>query len=208
MLTLIYPSESWLHRVPAGPKLAALPLLSVALLAFDSVAVSAGAGLAVAALALSCGRGFALRALASLRPVAIFVVLVLAWGWIDGTPENGLRIALRLLTLVGAALLVTMSTRFDAMMEAVARPLRRLKIVDAARLAFVAMLVLRFVPAMIARLGALQDSWRARSSRRAGWRLVMPFMIGALDDADHVTDAIRARGGMPTDRAGDDDTQG
>lgn len=199
MLTLTYPSETWLHKLPGGPKLAALPVLSIALLALDSLAVTGVVAAGVLGLALSCGRGFGAKMLASLRPVAIFVVLVILWGWVDGTPLQGVRIALRILALVGAALLVTMTTRFDVMTEALAWPLRRLKIVDAARLSFILMLVLRFVPAMTDRLEALRSSWRARSARRPGWRLVLPFMIGALDDADRVAEALKARGGLPSD---------
>jgi len=35
----------------------------------------------------------------------------------------------------------------------------------------------------------------ARSRRRPGWQLVLPLSLAALDDADHVAEALRARGG-------------
>ena len=46
---------------------------------------------------------------------------------------------------------------------------------------------------------ALSLAWRARSRRRAGWRVIVPFMVLALDDADHVAEALRARGGIGLD---------
>jgi biotin transport system permease protein len=56
-------------------------------------------------------------------------------------------------------------------------------------------LVIRFSPVLIAKAGQLVEAWRARSRRRPGWQLVLPLSLAALDDADHVAEALRARGG-------------
>ena len=34
------------------------------------------------------------------------------------------------------------------------------------------------------------------AARRAGWRIVAPLALMALDDAEHVAEALRARGGV------------
>jgi biotin transport system permease protein len=56
-------------------------------------------------------------------------------------------------------------------------------------------LVIRFIPVMQDRTEQISQSWRARSARRAGWRVLMPATLAALDDAEHVAEALRARGG-------------
>ena len=57
-------------------------------------------------------------------------------------------------------------------------------------------LVIRFIPVMLTRTEAISLAFRARSPRRPGWRLLMPVSLAALDDAEHVADALRARGGV------------
>ena len=52
-------------------------------------------------------------------------------------------------------------------------------------------------PWPIARQGSLlSEAWRARSPRRTGWQIVMPLAALAIDDAEHVAEALRARGGV------------
>ena len=62
--------------------------------------------------------------------------------------------------------------------------------------------MIRFTPALIGKARQLALAWRARSPRRPGWRVVLPLTLGALDDADRVAEALRARGGLllPEDR--------
>jgi len=38
--------------------------------------------------------------------------------------------------------------------------------------------------------------WKARSRRGRNWRIILPFAKLALDDADHIAEALRARGGF------------
>ena len=61
-------------------------------------------------------------------------------------------------------------------------------------------MVIRFTPVLAQKGAALAMAWRARSRKRAGWRVIMPFMVLALDDADHVAEALRARGGFELDK--------
>jgi len=39
---------------------------------------------------------------------------------------------------------------------------------------------------------------RARSTGKSGWRIVVPLTLSVLNDADHVANALRARGGVGT----------
>lgn len=200
MLTLLHPSDSWAHRLPAWVKLALLPVASVGLLATSSVGVTGVVCLGAGGLLISCGGGLARAALRALRPVFLFVGIMLLWFWVSDAMAEGLRIALRMLALVMLSLFLTMTTRFDAILGVVTALLRPLPGVDAARLAFAAVLTLRMTPVLIDKGQRLAEAWRARSPRRPGWRIVLPWSIVALDDAAHVAEALRARGGLPSDR--------
>jgi len=110
----------------------------------------------------------------------------------------GLVIVLRMITAVGLANLVTMTTKLSDMMAVVrwlAAPLRRFG-VRTRSLELAVALVVRFTPVLAAKGQMLSFAWRARSRKRAGWRIVMPFTVLAIDDAEHVAEALRARGGL------------
>ena len=127
-----------------------------------------------------------------------FVGALLAWHLLTGDAARGAVITLRMVTLIALANLVTMTTALSAMVELVrtmTAPLRRLGL-PTHLLETAIPLVIRFTPVLIARAEGLAEAWRARSFRRPGWRLLLPLMLGALDDADHVSEALRARGGV------------
>lgn len=196
MLTLTSPVDTPLHRLPAGAKLAALAAFSTALFLTKSLILLAVALGLVASLHLTGGRVLAAHALRMLRPLWPFVLVIALWhGWM-GAMSEGLVILLRMVTLVAAANLVTMTTRLSDMitvLESLARPLS--PVLPPRRLALALALVIRFVPVLSERMGLLAQAFRARSHRRPGWRLVAPAALAALDDAENVADALRARGG-------------
>ena len=109
-----------------------------------------------------------------------------------------MAVALKLLALVGLANLVTMTSRLDDIVAVVTNlflPLRRLGLKPAAvALAFA--LVLRFIPALARKGGDMHDAWKCRSTRRVSWPVLIPMCLAALDDAEVVADALRARGGV------------
>lgn len=197
MLSLTAPHPTPLHRLPAGMKLAALALATAGIVALEAPLPLVAAGGAVAALHLALGWRIAAQGLRLLRPLWPFAAVLLGWHLWTGDPQRGALIALRMGTAVALANLVTMTTRLDdmiAVVERVARPLARLGL-PPRRLALAIALVIRFTPVLMARAGQLADSWRARSPRRPGWRLAVPLALSALDDADRVAEALRARGG-------------
>ena len=115
-----------------------------------------------------------------------------------GEAEAGFAIALRMITAVGLANLVTMTTRLSDLMGVVrflSTPLRRFGISTTAIEVAVA-LVIRFTPVLADKGLLLHQAWRARAARRVGWRIVLPFAVLAIDDAEHVAEALRARGGL------------
>lgn len=196
MLTLTSPVDTPLHRLPAGLKLAALAGFTLGILALQSPAALAGALAAVAALHLPGGRAFAAHALRLLWPLWPFVALILVWHLWRGEAALGAAITLRMLAALAAANLVTMTTRLSdllAVAERLARPLA--PILPPRRLALAFALAIRFLPAMALHLAHLRQSWAARSPRKPGWRILVPGVLAALDDADRAAEALRARGG-------------
>jgi biotin transport system permease protein len=198
MLTLTSPHRTWAHGLPAGWKLGGLAGLTVVLFlpgpGWSMLAFAAGT---LAAGALVAGAlDFLGPWLRLLRPLWPFALLILIWHLATGTPLAGALILLRMAAAVGAANLVTMTTPLSDMQAVflwLARPLSPL--IAPGTVALAMALVVRFLPVMLERERILRDAWTARSPRRPGWRLVVPMTLAALDDAERVAEALRARGG-------------
>lgn len=198
MLTLTCPVETRWHPRPAGGKLLLLALATLVIFSVPGPVSAAAALSVVAGLYLAEGLRFARHGLAMLRPLWPFVVVLSVWHGATGDLAGGATITARMLAAVGLANMVTMTTRLDdmiAVVERLAAPLARVGLAPR-RLALAIALVVRFTPVLMAKTRALAEAWKARSARRANWRLVLPTLLVALDDADHVADALRARGGL------------
>ncbi|MFT6774730.1 MAG: biotin transport system permease protein [Paracoccaceae bacterium] len=201
MLSLTSDIRTIYHPMPARWKLGALCAVTLALsMAPGGAPGGAGSGLALAitvALYLGGGMAFARQGLRMLRPLRWFLVLLAVWHVAEGTPVAGAWLIVRLVAAVGLANLVTMTTRLDDMIAAVEgalAPLRRIGL-NPRPLGIAIALTVRFIPALSDKGARLVESWRARSPRRPGWRMLFPLALIAIDDADAVSDALRARGG-------------
>ena len=198
MISLTSPVETRAHRWRAGVKLSLLCAATLVLFWVRDPLAHLAFLLGLTALYALPGRVFfeiGLRRLWGLWP---FVVLVLGWHVVTGDALDGAVIVMRMVTAVGLANLVTMTTRLSdmvAVLHWLATPLRALGI--GTRPAEIAMaLVVRFVPVLADKGRTLTFAWRARSARAPGWRVMLPFMVTAIDDAERVAEALRARGGL------------
>ena len=196
MLALYIDRTTWLHRLPAGAKLLALAAATVAVLPIDAPGPALAVLAGVIALYGSLGRE-GLRRLSIARPlVPLLLVLLLAQGLLASW---GLAVAAtaRILAMVWLASLVTMTTRMDDMLDAVAVVLSPLRLVGLSprTLALAVALVIRFAPVLLAEWQALSDSFRARTGRRPGIRLLAPFALRMIDLSEHVGEALAARSG-------------
>ena len=198
MISLTSPVKTAAHGWPAGGKLALLCAATLVLFAVDGAALHLGFLAATAVLYALPGRvllGAGLKRLFVLWP---FVALILLWHLITDDGAAGATIALRMVTAVALANLVTMTTRLSDMMTVVrwlTTPLRRFG-VGTQSIELAMALVIRFTPVLANKGQALSMAWRARSVRRPGWGIVLPFAVTAIDDAEHVAEALRARGGL------------
>lgn len=198
MLTLTIPERTWAHPVPVGWKLLFLLGLTVFLYPVSDLSVLAGGLTAAALLAATLGRNVVRRSLKMLVPLMAVVALVLVYHVIVGRLAVGIGVTLKLLTLIGVANLVTMTSRLDDMFDLIMfllGPLKRLGVrPEVPALAFA--LVLRFIPVLIEKGRYVSDAWKCRSPRRMSWPVLVPLCLVALDDAERVADAVRARGGI------------
>lgn len=197
MLTLTSPVDTVWHGARAGVKLALLCGYTVVLFWLDDPLSMAVAALLPAGLIARGGPIFARHAARMLRPLWPFLLILGLWHWWTDDLAQGLTIALRLIAAVAAANLVTMTTRLSDMLAVIERllaPLARLGL-PPRRVALVFALVIRFIPVLSDRMTRIAEAFAARSRRKPRWRVLVPATLAALDDADHVAEALRARGG-------------
>lgn len=198
MISLTSPVKTRAHGWPAAAKLVALCLATLGLFFIQNLWAHLAILVLVLALYAAPGWQFLRGGLAKLWMLWPFVLIVALFHLIDGSVIPGLVILLRLVSAVALANLVTMTTRLSDMISVVhwlAAPLRRFGIASRP-LEIAIALVIRMTPVLLAKGRALDDAWRARSPRRANWRIILPFTLLALDDADQISDALRARGGL------------
>jgi biotin transport system permease protein len=198
MISLTSPVRTRAHDWPAGIKLGALCAATIGLFYLGDPVRHAFLLLAVLGLYALPGAVFLRTGLGRLRILWPFVLVVAIWHGITGEPGQGAVIALRLVTAVALANLVTMTTRLSdmtAVLHWLLTPLRWAGL-DTRAVDLAMALTIRLTPVLAQKGGALSEAWRARSPRRPGWRIVLPFAILALDDAEQVSQALRARGGI------------
>lgn len=195
MIGLYVPGASPLHRAPAGAKLVALAALLLAVSLVRSWEVLAG-GLVAFVVAAAVSRVGARAVLAQLRPLLWLLVLVGAVQvWLAG-PDVAARVAATLVLAVGAAALVTLTTRTQDLLDAlvtVLRPLRRVG-VDPDRVALVLALAVRTVPVLAGVAAEVREARAARGAARSVRAFAVPLTIRALRHADRLGEALAARG--------------
>ena len=108
--------------------------------------------------------------------------------------EAGLLVCMRLATAVAAANLVTLTTALEDMLDVMERLMARLFIGrqdPTPALPLSVTLVIRFIPELTRKGGTLIEAWRARSTKKFSWKLLLPFALLALDDAEQVAEALK-----------------
>jgi len=202
MISLTSPVKTRAHDWPAGAKLGALCVASVVLFMTPYLGFQLAAAACVLTLYALPGQIFLRHGLQRLRPLWFFILVIFTWHLVTGEVLQGAMIACRMLTAVALANLVTMTTTLAAMMgvmRGLLRPLARFG-VNLRAIELATAMVIRFTPVLTEKGAALSMAWRARARRRPGWRVIVPFMVLALDDADNVAQALRARGGAGMER--------
>ncbi len=202
MQSLYVEADSILHRMSPGVKLGGLVVFSLAV--FLTANLWGLDGFAAAAAFVYFTLPIRLRpALARLVPMALAVLLVGGFSLIFNPWEQALASVLRLSALMLAAAAITASTPVPDFIDTItraARPLEKTGLVRAADIGLAVGLVIRFVPDILSRYGAIRDAHRARGIRFRPRGAIVPLIILTLRDADSIADAIDARGIRGEDR--------
>ncbi|CAN1487394.1 CbiQ ABC-type cobalt transport system, permease component CbiQ and related transporters [Burkholderiaceae bacterium] len=195
--SLYLPGNTWLHRVRAGLKLAVLAIGSTALMWVHSPS------LLLVACALVClsvrWAGASLQQVwQQLRPL-VWLLFVLGGlsVWSHGVLQ-AFEMILRLLTLVLAALVVSMTTPLTQMMQVVAwllKPFQRLGWVDADKVALGFGLTMRLIPELGVQWQEIREAQLARGLTPSPLTMGVPMLLRTLRRADEIAEAIDARRG-------------
>ena len=199
-LALYVPRASPVHRLPAGAKLLCLAALAVLLFVLPTL-TAAGAALAgVLAVGLLAARLPVAVLARQARAVRWWLVALLVVHALTTDLLTGVHIALRLLTLVLAAAVVTATTRVTEMVAVVERLCAPLRLVGIrpARVGLAITMALRFIPVLVERADRIRAAQAARGGSPRGVRAlrttVAPLLVQVLQMAHDVSEALDARG--------------
>jgi biotin transport system permease protein len=191
----LLPNLTWLHRVPAGGKLVALAVVSVALMSVSPLVLGASAGV-VALMVLSLKQDTLQRVARFLYAFWPVMAVIFAFHIALGTIVEGALTLTRMMVLMTLAYLVTLTTTMQAMMDAVLWLLKPLTFFGfrPRKLALAVTLSLRFIPLLLDQWQKRREAWYARTGRRLPLRLMVNLLIDALRMAEHMSEALYARG--------------
>lgn len=185
---------TWLHRWPAGAKLACMALLGTLLFLFNDPWPLAAAGLACALLWWSLGPATQ-KVRRLIRSVLVAAALVAGFHLWLGRPDVAAVSALRLACASTLGVALTVSTRptdLLQVLDALLAPLARLGL-RPERLSLQLALMLRFTEHFFVQWQKLDEAHRLRTGRPGGLRLIAPLTVQMLQAAQRVADALYAR---------------
>jgi|688.fasta_scaffold45255_5 biotin transport system permease protein len=193
--SLYLQGNTWLHRAPAGLKLAVLAVGSTALMWVHSPSLLLVACVLVCLSVRWAGASLQ-QVWQQLRPL-VWLLFVLGGlsVWSQGLWQ-ALEMILRLLTLVLAALVVSMTTPLTQMMQVVAlllKPFQRLGWVDADKVALGFGLTMRLIPELGVQWQEIREAQLARGLMPSPLTMGVPMLLRTLRRADEIAEAIDAR---------------
>lgn len=193
--SLYLPGNTWLHRLPAGLKLAVLAVGGTALMWVHSPSLLLVACVLVC-LSVHWAGASVQQVWQQLRPL-VWLLFVLGGlsVWSHGVLQ-ALEMVLRLLTLVLAALVVSMTTPLTQMMQVVAwllKPFQRLGWVDADKVALGFGLTMRLIPELGVQWQEIREAQLARGLMPSPLTMGVPMLLRTLRRADEIAEAIDAR---------------
>jgi biotin transport system permease protein len=196
MRTLYVEGTGWLYRLSPRVKLIFLAVFSIALFLTKSL-VLLGMALLLAGFILSEARLGVRESLSRLRPVLLTIGLIAVFSFAFISALDATVALFRLSALALLATAVTASVSISQFMDEITlalRPLEKVGLANAADVGLSVGLVVRFVPEIINRYGAIRDAHHARGIKIKAHTVIVPLIIMTLKDADAIADAIDARG--------------
>ena len=127
-----------------------------------------------------------------------FVIILALWHLYLGHLDKGITLIFRLISAFLIANLFLLTSKMHDIILAIQKYSSYLKIfgINPHTVSVTIGLFLRSIPILNQRAKYLMLAQSARSTKRSFWRISVPLALSILDDADHVSDALRARGGI------------
>ena len=127
-----------------------------------------------------------------------FVFILAIWHLYIDNLDNGVTLIFRLISAFLIANLFLLTSKIHDIILAIQKYSFYLKNfgVNPYALSITIGLFIRSIPILNQRAKNLMLAQSARSTKRSFWRISVPLALSILDDADHVSDALRARGGI------------
>ena len=194
MIGIVHPGNSLVHRAPALAKLALLAASVTIIALIPSLGWLGAAGGAVVALFALARVPFAVG-WRQVVPVVWLLAIAVPLQVVFGGWEAAGVMALRVLLAVALAALYTLTTPVSATLDAVTTLLRPFgRWIDADRVGLALALTIRCVPLLAELVREVLEARRARGAEGSLLALAVPVIVRALRTADHLGEALAARG--------------
>ncbi|MFF2494924.1 energy-coupling factor transporter transmembrane component T family protein [Agromyces sp. NPDC058064] len=194
MIVVYHPGDSLVHRTPALVKLGLLAVF-VTVVALQSSLLALGVAAAVTALLFLPARLPARAVWGQIAPILWLLAFAVPVQWLFAGWEAAATMGLRLVIAVALAALYTLTTpvteTLDAM-QTLLRPFRRW--IDADRVGLALALAIRCVPLLAEIVREVLEARKARGAEGSVVALAVPVIVRALQTADHLGEALIARG--------------
>ena len=127
-----------------------------------------------------------------------FVFILAIWHLYIDNLDNGVTLIFRLFSAFLIANLFLLTSKIHDIILAIQKYSFYLKIfrINPHAVSITIGLFIRSIPILNQRAKNLMLAQSARSTKRSFWRIAVPLALSILDDADHVSEALRARGGI------------
>ena len=127
-----------------------------------------------------------------------FVIILTVWHLYLGNVDQGVILIFRLISAFLIANLFLLTSKIHDIILAIQKYSFYLKIfrINPHAVSITLGLFIRSIPILNQRAKNLMLAQSARSTKRSFWRISVPLALSILDDADHVSEALRARGGI------------
>lgn len=189
------PGDSVWHRMPVGPKLSGLVIVSIVVVAMPGpwpACIALAVALGIAAWAGVPARTVAL----GVRPLLVVLAVLAAFQWWQRGWPTAVEVVATTVALVVAATTFTATTQMDALLDTIVRglaPFRRFG-VDPDKVALAFSLMITSIPAVFAIYDDTRDAARARGLDRSPRATLAPMVIRVVAHAQATGDALTARG--------------
>ena len=133
-----------------------------------------------------------------LKVTVPFVIILAFWHLYLDQLDRGMALIFRLISAFLIANLFLLTSKIHDIILAIHKYSVYLKIlgINSHAVSITIGLFIRSIPILKQRTKNLMLAQSARSTKRSFWRISVPLAISILDDADHVSEALRARGGI------------